>query len=179
MSKLFFKRILLLPLLAWSYAMHGQTSPSPDPSRSLRLCEIQAVESSIPPTMDASRYGINRLIDGKLPADGWRETWTAWYQKNPSITLDCGSVRRMGAIRIYFQPFARDDELKSIRVEVSLGGETFHTFNEYGEIISVRERGSWVEMDLGAVKARFFRLTPDFQGWGHQWGEIELWELSN
>jgi hypothetical protein len=128
--------------------------------------------------MDAARYGIKRLFDGKLPRDGWRSTWTAWYQKNPVLTFDCGTEKRIGVIRLYFQAFSREDELKSIQVEVSVDGKRFLPFNEYGEIISVREKGVWVEMDLKAVKGRYFRLSPQFQGWGHQWGEIEFWELT-
>lgn len=162
-------------LLTW---VSGQPSPTPDSSRALRLSEIKDVDSSIPPTMDAARYGIKRLFDGKLPRDGWRSTWTAWYQKNPVLTFDCGTEKRIGVIRLYFQAFSREDELKSIQVEVSLDGKRFLPFNEYGEIISVREKGVWVEMDLKAVKGRYFRLSPQFQGWGHQWGEIEFWELA-
>ena len=165
--------ILTVPINAYS-----QSSPPPSVTRSLKLCEIKKFESSIPPTMDAARYGINRLFDGKLPKDGWRSTWTAWYQRNPTLTFDFGDEKKIGAIRIYFQAFARDDELKSILVEVSLDGESYLPFNEYGEIASVRERGAWVEMDLQSVRARYFRLTPKYQGWGHQWGEIEFWELT-
>lgn len=162
-------------LLTWVF---GQPSPTPDSSRALRLSEIKDVDSSIPPTMDAARYGVKRLFDGKLPRDGWRSTWTAWYQKNPVLTFDCGTEKRIGVIRLYFQAFSREDELKSIQAEVSLDGKRFLPFNEYGEIISVREKGVWVEMDLKAVKGRYFRLSPQFQGWGHQWGEIEFWELT-
>ena len=162
-------------LLTWVF---GQPSPTPDSSRALRLSEIKDVDSSIPPTMDAARYGVKRLFDGKLPRDGWRSTWTAWYQKNPVLTFDCGTEKRIGVIRLYFQAFSREDELKSIQVEVSLDGKRFLPFNKYGEIISVREKGVWVEMDLKAVKGRYFRLSPQFQGWGHQWGEIEFWELT-
>ena len=68
--------------------------------------------------------------------------------------------------------------MKSILVEVSLDGESYLPFNEYGEITSLRERGTWVEMDLKSIRARYFRLTPKYQGWGHQWGEVEFWELT-
>ena len=108
----------------------------------------------------------------------WRSSWTAWYQKNPTLIFDLGKEKKIGAIRIYFQAFARDDELKSILVEVSLDGESYLPFNEYGEITSLRERGTWVEMDLKSIRARYFRLTPKYQGWGHQWGEVEFWELT-
>jgi len=155
----------------------AQASPVPDPQRSLKLTEVEDISASVLPTMDKARYGLDRLLDGKLPDDGWRSSWTAWYQKDPVLTFDLGSGKTIGAIRVFFQAWARDDELKTIDVEVSLNGEDFSLFNRYGNIISLRERGTWVEMDLRSVRARYFRLTPRFQGWGHQWGEVEFWEL--
>jgi hypothetical protein len=173
MPVLVFSLILFLPL--WAYS---QLSPKPDPSRSLKIAIVQQVSSDQEPTMDAARLGVNRLLDGKLPKDGWRSHWTAWYQKDPVIEFDLGEVKRIGAIRIYFQAFARDDELKKVGVSVSLDGSTFHLFNEYGGIVAVTEQGTWVEMDLKSVRGRFFRLSPQFQGWGHQWGEVEFWEIA-
>ena len=126
--------------------------------------------------MDSTRYGLDRLLDGNLPKDGWRSSWTAWYQRDPSITFDLGEEKRIGAIRIYFQAYGREDELKRVEIEVSRNGKTFYSFNEYGEIVTLKEKGTWVEIDLRAVRARFFKLTPRFQGWGHQWGEVEFWE---
>jgi len=162
-----------------SAILFAQASPTPDPQRSLKLAQVEDVSASVLPTMDKARYGLGRLIDGKLPDDGWRSSWTAWYQKDPALTFDLGEEKKIGAIRVFFQAFARDDELKTIDVEVSLNGEDYSLFNRYGNIISLRERGTWVEMDLRSVRARYFRLTPRFQGWGHQWGEVEFWELSN
>ena len=150
-------------LLTWVF---GQPSPTPDSSRALRLSEIKDVDSSIPPTMDAARYGVKRLFDGKLPRDGWRSTWTAWYQKNPVLTFDCGTEKRIGVIRLYFQAFSREDELKSIQVEVSLDGKRFLPFNEYGEIISVREKGVWVEMDLKGRKREVLSIIPSISRMG-------------
>ena len=161
-----------------SVFVHAQVSPMPDPSRSLKLTRVKGVSADTQPTMDSARYGLSRLLDGKLPKDGWRSTWTVWYQKDPTIEFDLGEPKRIGAIRIYFQAWARDDELKSIGVSVSLNGSSYHPFNEYGEIVAVTERGTWVEMDLRAVRARYFKLSPQFQGWGHQWGEVEFWELA-
>jgi hypothetical protein len=170
--------VVFLSCLLWQSVLWAETSPAPDPSRSLRLCEVRNVESVPPPNMNASRYGVEKLIDGKLPRDG-QSSWTKWYQQNPVLTFDCGSERRMGAIRIFFQAWSRDDELKTVDVEVSLNGKDYSLFNRYGNIVTPRERGAWVEMDLRSVRARYFRLTPRFQGWGHQWGEVEFWELSN
>ena len=80
--------------------------------------------------MDGGRLGVNLLIDGKLPKDGWRSTWTAWFKKNPSIDFDLGSEKRIGVIRIYYQPWDRADELSEVKVEVSADGETFLEFND-------------------------------------------------
>lgn len=173
-------RFLLAALgFIFALATNMQSSPLPDPSRSLRLCKVEKVTSSIPPTMDAARYGLDRLLDGELPEDGWRKVWTVWYQKDPVITFDLGAAKKIGAIRIYFQAWSREDELKNIKVAASLDGSNFYPFNEYGEIITARERGAWVEMDLQAVRARYFQISPKFQGWGHQWGEVEFWQISN
>ena len=173
MPVLVFSLIFLFPI--WAYS---QLSPKPDPSRSLKIATVQEVSSKPEPTMDAASKGVNRLLDGKLPKDGWRSYWTVWYQKDPVIEFDLGEVKRIGAIRIYFQAFARDDELKKVGVSVSLDGSTFHLFNEYGGIVAVTEQGTWVEMDLQSVRGRYFRLSPQFQGWGHQWGEVEFWEIA-
>jgi hypothetical protein len=158
---------------------YGQKSPTPDPDRGLKLSRVVAVNANIDPSPDGARYGLERLLDGKLPKDGWRSAWTAWYQKDPTVTFDLGEKKKIGAIRIYFQAWAREDELKSIEVSVSLDGSEFHPFNEYGEIVTLTEKGTWVEMDLRAVNARYFQIKPYFQGWGHQWGEVEFWELTN
>jgi hypothetical protein len=171
-----FTSCLFLKLsMCFSGFTFGQQSP--DPGRSLLLAEVVGISVSIDPTTDIAIYGLNRLLDGKLPKDGWRSTWTAWYQKDPVITFDLGSEKKIGVIRVFFQAWAREDELKSIDVEVSMDGEKFELFNRYGQIVALREKGTWVEMDLRAVSARYFRLGPRFQGWGHHWGEVEFWEV--
>ena len=50
-------------------------------------------------------------------------------------------------------------------------------FNEYSGFVSERGKGVWAEIDLKAIKARYFRLTPSYDGWGNQWGEVEFWEI--
>ena len=64
-----------------------------------------------------------------------------------------------------------------VKVEVSNDGKNFVEFNEYVDFSSDREKGVWAEMDLRAVRARYFRLSPKYRGWGNQWGEVEFWEL--
>ena len=146
-------------------------------ARNFKLCPVQKATSSKDPTMDAGRLGPERLIDGKLPMDGWRSTWTAWFKANPVLDFDLGSTKRVGVIRIYFQPWDREDELAEVGVEVSLDGEKFLPFNQYRGFISSKGKGAWAEIDLRAIKARFFRLSPKYQGWGNLWGEVEFWEI--
>lgn len=148
-------------------------------SRNFKLCPVEEVRSSIPPTMDSGRYGPQNLIDGKLPKDGWRSTWTAWMKKNPALVFDLGSVRRIGVIRIYYQPWDRAQELLKVKVEVSLDNQKFLTFNEYNGFVSEKSKGVWAEIDLKAIKARYFRITPEYDGWGNQWGEVEFWEIAD
>ena len=64
------------------------------------------------------------------------------------------------------------------RQEVSRDGENFLLFNEYNGFIAEKGKAAWAEVDLRAVKSQFFRLTPQYQGWGNQWGEVEFWEIN-
>ena len=146
-------------------------------SRKFKLCPVKEVTSSIAPTMDSGRYGPKKLIDGALPKNGWRSTWTVWMKKNPSLIFDLESVKRIGVIRIYFQPWDRAQELSNVKVEVSLDNKKYLLFNEYSGFVSERGKGVWAEIDLKAIKARYFRLTPSYDGWGNQWGEVEFWEI--
>ena len=84
----------------------------------------------------------------------------------------------MGVIRIYYQPWDRSDEFSEVKVEVSADGETFLEINEYDGFVSSTAKGVWAEIDLQAVKARYFRLSPKYRGWGHLWGEVEFWEIA-
>ena len=129
--------------------------------------------------MDGGRLGVNRLIDGQLPDNGWRSTWTVWMKKNPSIDFDLGEQKRIGVIRIYFQPWDRADELMEVKVEVSRDGMNFMLFNEYEGFVAEKGKAAWAEVNLRAVKAQYFRITPKYQGWGNQWGEVEFWEINS
>ncbi len=148
-------------------------------SRKFQLSPIAKVTSSKNPTMDAGRLNPNLLMDGKLPDDGWRSTWTAWYKVNPVLTFDLGKTKKIGILRIYFQPTDRADEFAEVKVEVSKDGQQFLDFNEYDGFVTEKGKGAWAELDLNAVNARYFRLSPRFQGWGVVWGEVEFWEISN
>ncbi len=148
-------------------------------SKKYAVAPVVKVTSSAPPTLEARRLGPDKLVDGKLPADGWRSTWTAWYKDNPILTFDLGAEKTIHVVRILFQPWDRGDELAEVKVEVSRDGVNFVHFNTYAGFVAARGKGAWAEMDLRAVKARFFRLTPKFQGWGNLWGEVEFWEKFN
>jgi hypothetical protein len=100
-------------------------------------------------------------------------------KKNPSLTFDLGAEKRIGVIRIYFQPWDRSDELMEVKVEVSRDGENYMLFNEYEGFVAEKGKSAWAEVDLRAVKAQYFRIAPKYQGWGNQWGEVEFWEISN
>ena len=147
-------------------------------TRKYVLVPVAKVESTRQPSLEARRFGSDKLVDGKLPANGWRSTWTAWYKINPAFVFDLGEEKRIGIVRIYFQPWDRGDELAEIKVEVSRDGERFVDFNEYEGFVADRGKGAWAEIDLRAVKARYFRLSPKYQGWGHLWGEVEFWEIA-
>jgi hypothetical protein len=175
---LFRKTILFLicPLLT-VFMVNGQNRSIDGDSRKFKLAPVQNVKSTIGPTMDGGRLGVDRLIDGKLPDSGWRSTWTVWMKKNPRITFNLGTEKRIGVIRVYFQPWDRPDELMELKVEVSRDGENFILFNEYEGFVAEKGKAVWAEVDLRAVKAQYFRLTPQYQGWGNQWGEVEFWEI--
>lgn len=147
--------------------------------RKFKLIPVNEVKTLLAPTLDSGRLGVDLLIDGKLPKDGWRSTWTAWLKKNPTLIFNLGNEKRIGIIRIYFQPWDRSDELSEVKVEVSRDGETFLEFNQYQGFVSEKGKGVWAEMDLHAVKAQYFRLTPKYRGWGNLWGEVEFWEITN
>ena len=147
-------------------------------ARTFKLSPLVKVTSSHKPTMNAGRLGVDLLMDGKLPKDGWPSTWTAWFKDEPVISFDLGAEKNIGIIRIFFQPTDRTDELAEVRVEVSRDGGNYLEFNEYVDFKTEKGKGAWAEIDLRSVKARFFRLSPKFQGWGHLWGEVEFWEVT-
>ena len=157
----------------------SQTRARDQDSRKYQLSPIVKVSTSKNPTMDGGRLNVNLLMDGKLPEDGWRSTWTAWFKVDPVVTFDLGADKKIGVIRIYFQPTDRADELAEVKVEVSKDGKQYLDFNEYEGFVTEKGKGAWAELDLRSVNARYFRISPKFQGWGHLWGEVEFWEIAN
>ncbi len=166
-------------LLGMGTFVFSQSRDRKGDSRKFSLSPIVDVRSNKNPTMDAGRLNVQLLMDGKLPKDGWRSTWTAWFKVDPILTFDLGADKRIGVIRIYFQPTDRADELVEVKVEVSKDGNQFLQFNEYEGFVTEKGKGAWAELDLRAVNARYFRISPKFQGWGHLWGEVEFWEIAN
>lgn len=175
--KIFFTPYLFLLVGSLSILLAQARSREGD-TRTFKLSPLVKVTSVPKPTMNAGRLGVDLLMDGKLPKDGWRSTWTAWFKVDPVISFDLGAEKNIGIIRIFFQPTDRTDELAEVRVEVSRDGENYLEFNEYVDFKTEKGRGAWAEIDLRSVKARFFRLSPKFQGWGHLWGEVEFWEVT-
>ena len=170
---------IIFSLFLMSSLLQGQGRSIAGDSRKFKLAPVENIKSSIGPTMDGGRLGISRLIDGLLPDSGWRSTWTVWMKKNPSIDFDLGAQKRIGVIRIYFQPWDREDELMEVKVEVSRDGKNFMLFNEYEGFVAEKGKAAWAEVNLRAVKAQYFRITPKYQGWGNQWGEVEFWEINS
>ena len=37
------------------------------------------------PTESGNSFPASALLNGQLPLDGWRSSWTAWYKKNPLL----------------------------------------------------------------------------------------------
>ena len=169
---------ILLVLCTGTFLL-SQTRARDGDSRTFQLSPVVNVGLYKNPTMGGGRLNVNMLMDGKLPDDGWRSTWTAWFKVDPVVTFDLGADKRIGIIRIYFQPTDRADEFADIKVEVSRNGKQFVDFNEYEGFVTEKGKGAWAEIDLRAVNARYFRLSPRFQGWGHLWGEVEFWEISS
>ena len=159
--------------------LNSQSRDRSGDSRKFRLAPIVEVKSNNNPTMDAGRLNVSLLMDGQLYNDGWRSKFTECFKVDPLLTFDLGSDKRIGVIRIYFQPTDRADELVEVKVEVSRDGNNFVLFNEYEEFVTEKGKGAWAELDLRAVNARYFRISPKFQGWGHLWGEVEFWEITN
>ena len=127
------------------------------------------------PNESGGVYGVDRLLDGDLPQDGWRSSWTAWYKVDPVLTFNLGKERSMEKMRIYFQPYDRSDEFKEVEIWVADEEMNFSLLRVSPGGIGLREQGLFAEYDLEGVSTRAIRLAPKFQGWGHQWGEVEFW----
>ncbi len=128
-----------------------------------------------PPNQDAGTYPASKLLDGQLPADGWRSTWTAWFKSNPLLTFNLGKTRLMNKLRIYFQPYERAGELKEVAVYVADEEMNFGLLDEFAGGAGPVQQGKYVEFDMNGIETQAIRLEPEYDGWGHMWGEVEFW----
>ncbi|MDA0343857.1 MAG: hypothetical protein O3B07_06670, partial [Verrucomicrobia bacterium] len=131
------------------------------------------------PNDKGASYPASKLIDGLEPKNGWRSTWTAWYGVDPQLTFSFKRSWELSKARLYFQPFARDDELKSVEVMAADDELNFYYLKTLTEIVGPVEQGKWVEFPLEGIDTQAIRLSPQFQGWGHQWGEVEFWVVDD
>ena len=92
---------------------------------------------------------------------------------DPQITFSFKRSWELNKARLYFQPFARDDELKLIQVYTADDELDFNLFSTVDELVGPVEQGKWVEFSLEGVDTQAIRLLPQFQGWGHQWGNLK------
>ena len=84
-----------------------------------RLEKGVSVLAAPKPNDAGGTYSEQKLIDLQFPADGWRSSWTSWFKKDPELTFNLGGLRQMNKIRIYHQPFERDDELMDVAVWIA------------------------------------------------------------
>ena len=131
------------------------------------------------PNDKGASYPASKLIDGLEPKNGWRSTWTAWYGVDPQLTFNFRRSWEFNKVRLYFQPFARDDELKSLEVMVADDELNFYYLKTLTDLLGTVEKGAWVEFPLEGIDTQAIRLSPQFQGWGHQWGEVEFWVVDD
>ena len=114
------------------------------------------------PNDKGASYPASKLIDGLEPKNGWRSTWTAWYGVDPQLTFSFKRSWELSKARLYFQPFARDDELKSVEVMAADDELNFYYLKTLSEIVGPVEQGKWVEFPLEGIDTQAIRL-PQFQ----------------
>ena len=95
------------------------------------LVSIKSITSEPDPAFIGGEFLVGDLIDGELPEDGWRSTWVVWQDADPEITVELEESNRLHKAVLYYQPYARDDDLVSIEVLTSDDGVTFTPFNTY------------------------------------------------
>ena len=81
-----------------------------------KLTSGVTVVATPPPNESGGSFPASKLLDGALPQDGWRSTWTAWFKENPELIFNLGSTKKLNRIRIYFQPYDREDQLMDLKV---------------------------------------------------------------
>ena len=128
-----------------------------------------------PPNQSGGTYPASKLLDGQLPSDGWRSTWTAWFKSNPQLTFNLGKKREMNKLRIYFQPYERAAELKEVAVYVADEEMNFELLDTFEGGPGPVQQGKFAEFSMEGINTQAIRLEPEYDGWGHMWGEVEFW----
>ena len=100
------------------------------------------------PNNAGGTYSEQKLIDLQLPADGWRSSWTAWFKQDPELTFNLGRVRQMNKVRIYHQPFEREDELMEVGVWIADEELNFELHQVFPGEVGSTEQGRFTDIDL-------------------------------
>ena len=124
-----------------------------------KLTEGVTVLAEPLPNQSGAVYSENLLVDGELPDDGWRSSWTAWFKVNPLLTFNLGSERLMNKLRIYFQPTDRADEFKEVEIWVADDEMNFYLLKTEPGVVGIRGQGNFAEYDLAGVTTRAIRLS--------------------
>ena len=80
----------------------------------------------------------------------------------------------MNKIRIYHQPFEREDELLDVAVWVADEEMNFNLHDTFAGGYGPTEQGRFTDIPMDGVSTQAIRLYPRYQGWGHQWGKLSL-----
>ena len=81
----------------------------------------------------------------------------------------------MSKIRIYHQPFEREDELMEVGVWIADEEMNFQLHDVFAGAVGPTEQGRFTDIPMEGISTQAVRLFPKYQGWGHQWGEVEFW----
>ena len=133
--------------------------------KGLRKLESDEINvKAIPEPNDrGASYPSSKLVDGLLPKDGWRSTWTAWYGIDPQITFSFNRRWLLNKSRVYFQPYAWDDELKSIHVLAADDELNFELLNTIEDLAGPVEKGKWQSFHWMILKLRRCDFRPSFK----------------
>ncbi|NCV19772.1 MAG: hypothetical protein EBW42_13660, partial [Rhodobacterales bacterium] len=106
------------------------------------------------PNDSGGTYSERKLIDLQFPDDGWRSSWTAWFKKDPELTFNLGGLRQMNKIRIYHQPFERDDELMDVAVWIADEEMNFELLKTIPGEVGTTEQGRFTDIDLEGISTQ-------------------------
>ena len=81
----------------------------------------------------------------------------------------------MNKLRIYFQPYERAAELKEVAVYVADEEMNFELLDTFEGGPGPVQQGKFTEFSMEGINTQAIRLEPEYDGWGHMWGEVEFW----